>query len=194
MIDPVPRGNRPDVLLATPSGPVVSRISISFRAMPSERFVPGDRREDRLRIALSAAHALQRAGEPLRVVDEFRHHRPLDAQVARLHRIVGLADDADDASALLVDLDAAERVAELAGGVDDLVRFECARRLRQVERPSARGGSGGRCILWRRSTSGAPGGQADTGDERGDCRKCASAIGATDSDASQPCEIQGMSV
>ena len=35
MIDPVPRGRRPDVLFATPWGPVVSRISMSLRAIPS---------------------------------------------------------------------------------------------------------------------------------------------------------------
>ena len=125
--DPVPRGRRPDVLLAMAFASPASRRATNFLAIDPQRLVPRDRLELRIRRPLLAGHALQRPGEAVAVVDQLGHHRPLHAQPAGLHGVGGLAGDVDDPARLQVDLEPAVGVAELAGAVHHLVRLQCTR-------------------------------------------------------------------
>ncbi len=107
-----------------------------------EGFVPGDWLEFRVRRSFVSADALQRPLQAEAIVDKLRHHLRLDAEAARLHRVVRFPLNVDDAPGLEEDLEPAKRIAELASAVDHLVRLQGGGTPREVEIGGTNLGSG----------------------------------------------------
>ena len=58
------------------------------------------------------------------IIDELRHHRPLHAEAARLHRVVSFAEHVNDSPVLEMHFQSAIRIAELTGAINDFVRLK----------------------------------------------------------------------